>query len=437
MRSCISLRLFLVALAALGPTFTTAEELATDEASHFSEMLQKIQNKDFFQNSPKPQVCAPSQTSDAGKKITCDGGAGVDLESASETSRLLWLNTRLELQNKSESDFRKTLRLQSEELERFAQAARKAHEDATAEALSANAESLRLLSDQPRLKERILETADLAFEPTKSSWAWRKAGVWDYSGVAAVSAGAAYLEINSQDAGTASWTHRNGFDEALRSTLRLDSLSARNFTNKVSDVLMGGLIAAPFLDTFIAIGIRDRNGGKLWQTSVINVESFAFTSLASSLLQNTIGRERPFVRNCVNGDCEYGLENRSMPSGHAAFAFTGAGLICTHHSYQTLYGNKKADQAACITALGLATATGVARLMADRHYTTDVVAGSLIGLFSGFVLPRLLHYSWTSGPATTVAADSAKKKTEPMIKELSVAPLVLNSGGGLSCEIRF
>jgi len=32
------------------------------------------------------------------------------------------------------------------------------------------------------------------------------------------------------------------------------------------------------------------------------------------------------------------------------------------------------------------------------HWTTDVVFGWGIGAFAGYVLPRLLHYDWSSGP---------------------------------------
>ena len=35
--------------------------------------------------------------------------------------------------------------------------------------------------------------------------------------------------------------------------------------------------------------------------------------------------------------------------------------------------------------------------MADNHYATDVLAGAAVGAFSGFILPRLLHYGFGDG----------------------------------------
>ena len=34
------------------------------------------------------------------------------------------------------------------------------------------------------------------------------------------------------------------------------------------------------------------------------------------------------------------------------------------------------------------------RIMADRHYTTDVIVGSIGGFTGGFLLPTLLHYGY-------------------------------------------
>jgi membrane-associated phospholipid phosphatase len=43
--------------------------------------------------------------------------------------------------------------------------------------------------------------------------------------------------------------------------------------------------------------------------------------------------------------------------------------------------------------------TGMARLMADKHWASDVVLGWSIGTFSGYVLPSILHYGFGHGHA--------------------------------------
>ena len=268
-----------------------------------------------------------------------------------------------------------------------------------------------------------------------TGWSWRRAGMADYIGSSIALAGTLYSESVYGNPVTARWTARNGFDEGVRDGLRLKSSSARDAANTASDVLMGVMISAPVVDTFATLGIRDGNWDATWQTEIVNLESFAFTGLASSVMGNIIRRERPFVRNCGNGNCAEEAPNRSMPSGHEAFAFTGAGLLCTHHAYQHLYADPDTERAACAISLGLAATTGVLRIMADRHYATDVAVGTLIGLFSGFELPRLLHYSWRSD-AEPVPGRPARQETS-LVKQVIVAPRVLNGGAALKCDVIF
>jgi len=226
------------------------------------------------------------------------------------------------------------------------------------------------------------------------TWRWKRAGVPNYLGVALIGAGAVYVETAHGDPHP-KWKSTNGFDESVRDALRLDSRGAREVAHDVGDALMYLMIAAPVLDSFATLGIRDGAWDTLWQTEMVNLESFAFTSFVSSLLQNLVAREKPFVRNCQNGPCEGDAPNRSMPSGHVAFAFTGAGLVCNHHDYQALYHTPAADRAACWTGMGLAVADGVARIMADHHYATDV------------------------------------------IKQLSFRPLISDGSAGLTCDMLF
>lgn len=275
--------------------------------------------------------------------------------------------------------------------------------------------------------------ADAAGQPERQEhdWRWRRAGGMEYAVVSVAAVGTAYFEHENGRPTEADWTSRNEFDEEIRSALRLKSRSAREATDLAGHAIMGLMIAAPVLDSFATLGIRDGNWDAVWQNEMVNLESFTLTSLISSVTQNLLARERPFVRDCRDGDCESNLENRGFPSGHVAFAFTGAGLLCNHHRYQSLYNNPAADRAVCSAGIGLAVADGVLRLVADRHYATDVAAGTVLGLFSGFVLPRLLHYSHP------VAAPEKKQGAKPLIKQMRILPMLSESGTGLGCEFRF
>ena len=107
-------------------------------------------------------------------------------------------------------------------------------------------------------------------------------------------------------------------------------------------------------------------------------------------------RERPDIPPCIE-DPEYhelcfGGSTASFPSGHTSGAYVGAGLVCAHHLNAWLYDYPPADIAVCAATMTAATTSSVLRLIADRHYVSDVVAGAAIGLGAGLALPMLVHY---------------------------------------------
>ena len=281
---------------------------------------------------------------------------------------------------------------------------------------------------------RLENTDNPEVSAAKKQWTWRRASPAELAGITVGAAVTLYSETAWGDPKRASWTAHNGFDDSIRDALLLHDNKAREVAGNIGDGLMGLLIAEPIVDSFYTLGYRDRNWDALWQTSVINLESFTFTSLVSSVSQNAIKRQKPFVRICPDGSCADEQPNRGMPSGHVAFALTGAGLYCTHHEYQSLY-DPATERALCVTSLGLAAADGVLRIMADRHYATDILAGSAIGLFSGFLLPRLLHYYWSENG--TEPSRVQNKSEGSFFKRVSLSPQILSGGGSLTCDIKF
>lgn len=118
------------------------------------------------------------------------------------------------------------------------------------------------------------------------------------------------------------------------------------------------------------------------------------TGFLTSATKAAAGRERPSTREqgCNELDLDCGRDaNKSYFSGHTSFAFTGAGLTCVAHKHLGLYG-RVGYPLACATALALATATAVFRVMANTHWVTDVLTGAGVGLFSGWLMPWLLHF---------------------------------------------
>ncbi len=89
---------------------------------------------------------------------------------------------------------------------------------------------------------------------------------------------------------------------------------------------------------------------------------------------------------------------QSFFSNQATNAFTGAGLVCLHHTAMSLWGDEAADASACVGGITVATIAGLLRVMSDFEYLTDVITGALVGMVSGWLLPYLLHYQGGARP---------------------------------------
>lgn len=187
------------------------------------------------------------------------------------------------------------------------------------------------------------------------------------------------------------------FDEPFRNALAVSSPDAREGLALASDVLKwGGIAQALVLDPWLVAAGLHNDVEVGWNMFWISGLSFVSTAAVLFATKNLVARGRPYVRDCEEGSGEkrcYASDRfRSFFSGHAAFAFTAAGATCAHHYSLPLYGDENLDRGACFAALGIASVTALLRVLADKHYTTDVLTGALIGLASGFLLPSALHY---------------------------------------------
>ena len=183
------------------------------------------------------------------------------------------------------------------------------------------------------------------------------------------------------------------FDESIRDAIALRDSNAQEVAAQVSDALLLSLTVWPFLDSG-GILIADQDQELATQLTAINGLSFATSWFFNELSKHLAQRERPYGRTCTTNDeerCTGRDRYRSFYSGHATISFTGASLVCVHHANLPIYGGA-ADPLACGSALTLATATALLRVVSDRHYATDVIVGAVMGFLSGFLIPTLLHY---------------------------------------------
>lgn len=103
--------------------------------------------------------------------------------------------------------------------------------------------------------------------------------------------------------------------------------------------------------------------------------------VTSDILKYSVGRERPFESPTDAGALRPFSRHASFPSGHATLAFAAATAL------------DRETQARWVpwVVYPLAGAVGWSRLRDDRHWTSDVLAGAVMGLWVGGTTDRLLQ----------------------------------------------
>jgi hypothetical protein len=184
---------------------------------------------------------------------------------------------------------------------------------------------------------------------------------------------------------------------------------------------MGGVLAPYIVDVYVvALGIHQSVDVAV-QMLLMNLQSLGLAGVSTLAAERSFGRARPFTQDCgpdgqvrdasgrpLFNRCEGNVDSEEFWSGHAAATATMAGLTCVHHQHLPLYGGGLADLAPCMFMMGASAATGIGRMVADRHWASSVIVGWGVGALSGYVLPSILHYGFTAGhPLGEVRLDGA------------------------------
>ena len=108
-------------------------------------------------------------------------------------------------------------------------------------------------------------------------------------------------------------------------------------------------------------GVKGRSKSR-WQVLATDAMAAAMMAAVVNGMKYGINRTRP------NGG------RGSFPSGHTATAFMGATLLAHEYGHKSVW--------IPIAGYSVATATGVLRILNNKHYASDVLVGAAIGIVS-------------------------------------------------------
>jgi membrane-associated phospholipid phosphatase len=184
------------------------------------------------------------------------------------------------------------------------------------------------------------------------------------------------------------WCTPTALDTAVRERLRWSDTG----TADTLGVVAHG--AAPALSiALLLLGTLDEpSWAQLIDDVVPVVETVVITQWVTRALKLGVGRQRPYARY---GDPDDDDDNLSFPSGHAARPVSivvAAALVARARRYRS-------EPYLWAGGLALAAASGYLRIAGDRHYVTDVLAGSALGVAAGLTVPLLMKRDLTLVPA--------------------------------------
>ena len=142
------------------------------------------------------------------------------------------------------------------------------------------------------------------------------------------------------------------------------------------------------------------------------IASILASGIITPSLKLVIGRVRP---NATDDPLEFkpfsGSNDTAMPSGHATQAFAVASVISAHSDHFWVSA----------TAYGIASLVAFSRLYHNAHWTSDVVAGALIGTLVG----------------RTVVAVNKRIRAGDRTVQVSFAPILAKDEKGAALTIVF
>jgi membrane-associated phospholipid phosphatase len=191
------------------------------------------------------------------------------------------------------------------------------------------------------------------------------------------------------------WISPLPFDEAIRSVLRGRTASERSTAANTSAIVFGVVFAFPFSD--VPYAWKRFGDQAAWDVFWMDATTASLATSFDLDFRDVVGRARPPVSECLmaggsRASClgTSDESTRSFPGGHVMIVTSAATLACTQHLALRLYGPAW-DAMACATAITVSAGEGVLRIVADKHWASDIAAGEMLGALFGWGIPALTH----------------------------------------------
>ncbi|MBI2895640.1 MAG: phosphatase PAP2 family protein [Deltaproteobacteria bacterium] len=151
----------------------------------------------------------------------------------------------------------------------------------------------------------------------------------------------------------------------------------------ISDVLV---LAIPVAG--LSIDLATERGVAFWQDAAVVFEAYAIDALLVSLTKFAVRRPRPYVYDPARPMDQRGKPGAALSffSGHASLAFTGA------TAFAEVFRRRHDGVAVPVvyaSGLGLAAVVALCRILAGKHYLSDVLVGAAVGASLGILVPAL------------------------------------------------
>ncbi|MEZ4379740.1 MAG: phosphatase PAP2 family protein [Nannocystaceae bacterium] len=160
-----------------------------------------------------------------------------------------------------------------------------------------------------------------------------------------------------------------------------------------SDVLLYGSVAVPAIVDFADVLIHRRTIGRWGRSYAKDFAVLAEVATVNFALTNVVKfavlRPRPYTYGLDGSDRDptEGDAQLSFYSGHTSTAFA----MATAYSYlfQARHPTSKWRAPVWVLSYGLASTTGVMRVVAGKHFWSDVIVGAIAGSAIGLAIPAL------------------------------------------------